>query len=513
MWHANDSSLGFGLVAYLRGGHQPGRSMRRLGPRALLHLQVGYSGHAARSCSACRGPAGYNRETRVPVVAMPQPTRPGDNVQFFPMDRPEMISTPTPRASGEGWLEAKKTSPFWAMWRSYLTYAFVLVLFVSLSMGQHVSSGPWTVQVSEPFAGVTIAGIWALGSPSTDGRTLRGGARRLLALGFWVMAAWCVILWLIGENWQARSGLVWPWIICALLVTILPSKLQADWNSIAFLFVLGAIPLTAMAFAQHFAGVGYGHKSLLGWVTGTSTVPVTGFMGFPNDMAGYLLWPLVVSVGLVFSGSKLRRTISTLCVVLLGAALFWTYSRGALLSVLVAVVLFTVLLSLRHRRDALIALLVAGMAAGIAAALVLARYPIAQLTSGRPLLWAKTLGIIGSDRLWLLFGYLSVIPPDLQVWWYPHNIYLLSWMQFGLLGFLFLAAIVGYLVRLGWVSFDALRKGKAAAALWSGTLGFFLVEGMVANDLLEPYSLLTFACALMILAGLIDQARLEQRSS
>lgn len=423
-----------------------------------------------------------------------------------------MISSPIPRASGEGSPEAKKTSPIGSVWRSYVAYAIVLALFLSLSIGPYVSSGPWTVEVSEPVAAVAIAGIWALGSPSPAGRTLRGGARRLLALGFWVMAAWCVVLWLIGQDWQARSGLVVPWIICAILVTVLPSKLQADWNSIAFLFVLGAIPLSATAVAQHFAGVGYGHKNLLYW-TLMAPVPVTGFFGFPNDMASYLLWPLVVSVGLVFSGSKLRRTISTLCVVLLGAALFWTYARGALLSVLAAVVLFGVLLSFRHRRDALIALLVAGMVAGIAAALLFARHPFVSLLSGRPLLWSKTLGIIGSDRLLLLFGYLSVIPPDLQVWWYPHNIYLLSWMQFGLLGLLFLAAIVGYLVRLGWVSFDALRKGKATAALWSGTLGFFLIEGMAANDLLEPYSLLTFACALLILAGLIDQARLEQCSS
>jgi hypothetical protein len=61
MWHANDSSLGFGLVAYLRSGHQLGRSMRRLGPRARPHLQVGYSGKMGpivRPVGAQRGTIG-----------------------------------------------------------------------------------------------------------------------------------------------------------------------------------------------------------------------------------------------------------------------------------------------------------------------------------------------------------------------------------------------------------------------------------------------------------------------
>lgn len=403
-------------------------------------------------------------------------------------------------------------SRFFALrdWRTAISYLVCLVFFVSLSAGHAVSVGPLTAEADEFVAGLTILALWILWgrSPSTELPHRRRG--RWIIRAFSGIASWSILLWLVGNNWRDRSLMVWDWVLCALLVYLLLGQVRLNWEGVAFAFALASIPNSVMAIYQHFAGLGFGYKDLLGWMQASAggSRPVSGFFSFPNTMAAYLLWPFVISVGSAFQGSRVRRILSGLCAVLGGGALLWSYSRTAILTAAAALILCAIMALAKSRRGALLGLGIAGFVTAIGAAAILARRSFMDLSSHRPLLWAEALRIIASDRYLLVTGFLNTYKRSAfrSPWWVPHNIYLMLWMQFGVLGTAFLLGMLGYAIWLGWTGYPGIRKRPLLLASWGVLLVFFFVEGMATNDLLEPYSLLTFAMGVCIVLGLAEQA-------
>jgi len=396
-------------------------------------------------------------------------------------------------------------------WRAGLSYLVCLIFFVSLSAGQGLVLGPVSVQVDEFIAGLAIVVLSILGEAFSSEKAWERRESRLMALAFCVIALWGFVLWLVGNNWRDRSPMILNWAVCGLLVYVLLVRVRLDWEWIAFVFALAAVPNSAVAIQQHFAGIGYGYKNLLGWLPMNvgGSKPAPGFFSFPNSMAAYLLWPFVISVGLAFQGSSIRRILSAVCVLLAGLALFWTYSRTAILTAGVALVLCVIISLARRRRVALLGLGITALVTAIGAAVILAQHPFSLLSSGRPVIWSEALRIIGSNRFLLAWGYLNTTkgPEYLSPWWVPHNIYLMLWMEFGVLGVAFLVGLLAHIVWLGWTCYGRIRQSPLLLASWGVLLAFFLVEGMATNDLLETFSVLTFASGMCILVGLLEQAR------
>ncbi len=75
----------------------------------------------------------------------------------------------------------------------------------------------------------------------------------------------------------------------------------------------------------------------------------TGFYAFSNVAASYLLLPLFVAVGLAWAARRLMiRLLATAAVVIMGSAMYWTGSRGAIAGGCAALVLAAVYLGARR---------------------------------------------------------------------------------------------------------------------------------------------------------------------
>jgi O-antigen ligase len=157
---------------------------------------------------------------------------------------------------------------------------------------------------------------------------------------------------------------------------------------------------------------------------------------------------------------------------------------------------------LLRKRDFLIGLaLLAGL---VSAGLLWAinQYSAREFLSGRLRLWTLAMRDILRGPDFLVAGYLSVPPRGLNVFYYPHNIYLLAWTMYGLVGLAALAALAVFVLGLGWRRYRELRDQPTFASLWAGMVGLFLVNGMANFYFQETFHQLMFVTALLLMLGL-----------
>jgi hypothetical protein len=84
--------------------------------------------------------------------------------------------------------------------------------------------------------------------------------------------------------------------------------------------------------------------------------------------------------------------------------------------------------------------------------------------------------------------------PSINIWWLPHNIYTLAWLEFGIPGLLLLIGWGGLFLYTGWKRYENLRTHFSAGILWAGIAGLFLINGMASLYFHESYVILNFLC-------------------
>ena len=235
----------------------------------------------------------------------------------------------------------------------------------------------------------------------------------------------------------------------------------------------GQVVLFAMALAHHSVQLGAAPSFL-----NTSS----------NAVALYLEPPIAIATGLVlFAGRPRDRWIAAACLGLTLIGILFTLSRGAYGALAVLIVMIVASLpSWRLRIASTVTLLAAFIAflkiPIIAARLADVQYSILlrdslyqqafRLLSQRPLLGA---GISGYPVRVAPFR-----PPHQTIELYPHNLWLTTWSELGLLG---LAAFAVIFVMLIWRGFRALSYATDLnrAVIWGavGALVLYAVHGMV----------------------------------
>jgi O-antigen ligase len=244
---------------------------------------------------------------------------------------------------------------------------------------------------------------------------------------------------------------------------------------------------------------------------------VRGFYGSPNNLALYLGRILPLAVGILAWGERgARRWLYGFASVLLTAALFLTYSRGAWVVGVPASLLF--LAALRGRRTFLLAV---GLAVLVAVLLVAAVGP-GRLTSlldasqgttfFRLQLWRSSLAMIGDHPILgvgldnFLYQYRShyVLPTAWEEFnlSHPHNIVLDFWLRLGLPGLAILVWILAAFFRRAWRLYRGLPKGNEqllVVGLMAGMINF-VAHGLVDN----AFFLVDLAFAFMLMLALIQ---------
>lgn len=370
----------------------------------------------------------------------------------------------------------------------------ILLLFLCCSSPFKIWAGDYSIGLSAIGAVIFILWRWMAGGRA-EAET--GRIARWLIRGLWAIAVWGGILWLISENWAGRGGMFLDWVLAALVFSALLRTPVKDAKQLALLFVLAAIPNALLGLAQHISGVGLAPKDFSGWSRGAAFFPVYGFFGHSNDLAVYLYWPFLMAAGLFFQRQGWSRLIFAILAAVFGLALYWTVSRSILLTLGAAAVILAIMYFLPRRKAFL-----AAMAAGLGAAvLLLAGIFLTQnvdrinrILSGRLDLWGRALQVIAGDACLLPFGYLSIPPAGVPVFWLPHNIYILAWIEYGWPGIILLIGMACFFILSGLRRYPEIRKLPLAAWLWTGLAGVFLINGMASLYLHESYIIVYFIC-------------------
>jgi hypothetical protein len=379
-----------------------------------------------------------------------------------------------------------------------LEYVLLFALFLSCTTSYRIPVGSTTISPAEIFSWLFILWRWTVGG--TESSKLGRGVRRLI-WAFRAFAVYAGILWFFSNDWLLRREMFTDWLLAALLIDCLLRSPWRNWKPVAALFVLAALPNGVWGVLQHVMGIGLMAKDLSGWGRNAASFPIMGFFGWSNDLAVYLYWPLLACVGLAAVFRSWRRIPFLALALLYSLVMYWTISRSTFLTLGFAAIITLFLLLFRRRRQFLLAMAILIGLAALGLAWILHTKSLAWINytlSGRLDLWNQGLQIIVSDKYLLPFGYLSIPPPNLRYWWLPHNIYTLSWIEFGIPGFLFLIGLGGFFLYAGWKRYEKLRIHFPATALWTGLAGLFLINGMASLYFHEPYVIVNFLCAAAI---------------
>ncbi len=379
-----------------------------------------------------------------------------------------------------------------------IEYAILFLLFLSCSSPYRIGVVNFSIGLTEIGAWVFILWRWMSGERAGEetGRTARW-----LTRGLRVIAVWAGILWLVSENWVGRREMFYQWLLSALVFSALLRSPVRDSKRLALIFILAALPNAVLGVIQHLLGIGLAPKDFSGWNAGAAFFPVYGFFGHSNDLAVFLYWPFLLSAGLAVYRRGWSRLPYALITVLLGLTLYWTISRSTLLTLGVVAAILALMYFLPGRKTFLAAM-AAGMGTGV---LLLAGVFLTQnidrinrLLSGRLNLWRSAIQVISADPFWLPFGYLSFPPAGRSIFWLPHNIYILSWMEFGWPGLVLLIGMAAFFLYGGIKRYAGLRRHPSAACLWAGLAGLFLVNGMASLYFHETYVVVNFMCVAAI---------------
>ncbi len=250
---------------------------------------------------------------------------------------------------------------------------------------------------------------------------------------------------------------------------------------------------------------------------------VKGFYGSPNNLALYLGRALPGGIALALWGQdRRRRWFWGLAALLMAAALFLTYSRGAWLVGVPAALLF--LAAMRGRR----ALVMAAGGLLVAALVVVLGMGTGRLTSlldrsegttfFRLQLWRSSLTMIrdhpllgvGLDNFLYQYRTRYVLPTAWEEFnlSHPHNLVLDFWLRLGLPGLAVLLWLLAAFFRTGFRAYRHLPAGDQRLLVLSLMAGMvnFLAHGLVDN----AFFLVDLAFVFVLMVALVcraDEAR------
>jgi putative inorganic carbon (HCO3(-)) transporter len=293
---------------------------------------------------------------------------------------------------------------------------------------------------------------------------------------------------------------------------------RRDAWRVADAWVLGGAAIAVVGLSQWAQG-----QNL---ITAEGVWRARGFYGSPNNLALYLGRVLPLGVAIVLWARRgWRRWTYGLAALLMAAALFLTYSRGAWLLGVPISLLF--LAAMRGRRALAVAV---GLLLVVAVILVLVvgagrLTSLLDTTEGttffRLQLWQSSWAMIrdhpllgvGLDNFLYHYRTYYVLPDaweefDLS---HPHNLVFDFWLRLGLPGLIVLVWLLAAFFRRSWRAYRALPEGSERLLVLGlmGGMVDFLAHGLVDN----AYFLVDLAFVFMLMLALVQVTSDQHRIS
>ena len=283
-------------------------------------------------------------------------------------------------------------------------------------------------------------------------------------------------------------------------------------------FVGGATLVSLLAIGQAATGRGV--------VAVEGVRRALGTYDHPNALALFLLRAgTFIAAFLALGPAPRRPRAGWLTPLLIVAALLLTFSRGALVGLVIAIILLGIVIGLRHAAPGLLAAAVIVMAI-----LALAGAGLTTLREGsgsiglRQMIWASTLAMIrdnpvfgvGLDQFYYQYAprYIDPAAWGERYTSHPHNLFLDFWTRLGIMGLAWIVwtlATVAAVAARGWRS----QNGAGRRLLFAATIAAAAatVHGLVDNFyfLIDLAFIWWFLLALIAIAS--DEIATEQRAT
>jgi len=226
-----------------------------------------------------------------------------------------------------------------------------------------------------------------------------------------------------------------------------------------------------------------------------------GLFAHPNSLGMFLSAGLMLALGWA---TERKDRQHWLALAVIGAALFWTYSIGAYVVVVVELGAYFLL---RNLRSAVVtgAIAVSSLVATVGLFAVLPSSALNPLC-WRYGLWTTAFNLLSASPLILLFGNGMDHFGEVAYYFQPHNMYIQMLLEYGVLGLGLSLAVFTSVVAAGW--HDRLaglwEKDALLLASWIAVLGF-LAAGMSDSVLLGIENRMIVLCYLACYLGLREE--------
>ena len=343
---------------------------------------------------------------------------------------------------------------------------------------------------------------------------LKRGYFTVVIDAFAILLLFITVWTLLNRPWAVdwKNGLsdARDWLVPLVTYIALITTIRTNWRKWILLFLFLVVFNALFGIIQHFT------NDFRPFITELSTEkvgfladPVTGqidyvsytvaFFSHPNGLAQYLFMGLMIALG--FLSDTDHKFIALGIIVVIGLALVWSYAKASLL-----IACFSVLFYYFQRRVKSNVLLTIIGGAGLVLILIAA----SQITNLLPNihlgtfqwrlgLWSISAELIESSPEIILFGNGLDRFANMAFYPQPHNLYIYTLLQFGLIGLLWILLLFIIIYTRG-MKIRNVKSKPFLPTLWVALIGFLAI-GFVESNLYGVELRTIFVIVLALFAG------------
>lgn len=397
-------------------------------------------------------------------------------------------------------------------------------IFVALVIFRKLEVGVFLVVAATPFLPtMALVGLSLLCLLSLLLRVATNADFKLRHNGLTPYVVFFVIAVLFGTltsftfKDSAQIALVYLSFIAFYFVLVNTVTDRKMWRALAVTFIAAAVLVGLYGVAQNFLGV----SSTQSWVDQEmfTDIKLRVYSTFdnPNVLGEFLVITIPVALALFWANRRYGQKLAyVLACLVLAACMIFTWSRGAWLGVMIAVVLFVLIMDKRFFLLGVVGLLFIPVLLGsdnpIATRLLSIGNTSDTSTAYRLSIWMASLNMIqdfwvggiglGSNAFYMIYPKYAFAGANFAL--HSHNLFLQLWVEMGIVGIVSFLALVVATVKQGCQSIVTRgRKNMMNAcmiALVTGLLGY-LFQGMTDNVWYNYKMVLVFWTVLGLIAS------------
>ena len=304
--------------------------------------------------------------------------------------------------------------------------------------------------------------------------------------------AWLIAIRPWGPDFEHGLSDIRDWIIPIFAFIVLYSTVKHGWRTWALISIGVGILQAGLGIFQVFTNgfrpfVSSNSVYKLDFLSNVPPSFSVGFFEHPNSLAVFLCVAMIVLVGWIAESRRTMRFGLVVLFVFFSLALYWTYAKAEILSLILMIFFFNLIFIIKSSRLFLILGLFAFISVFVVGWFAINQWPY-EFGSiwWRINLWQSALQTFTAYPGILLWGNGDVLFAANSIWPQPHNILFDALIKYGVIGLLIQLILFSLIIYLGINSYERgdFKKSLLLRAIWVSLIGF-LFAGIVESSFLS----------------------------